>query len=637
VTTSQQPSGDLNEALAGANIPTLLMLLVQLTGSTTWLEPPYQPARNRGLGDNDDGGLPPLVQQEIRAAAAHAITEWKATGRVAIPAPSPSLLTRMMSVSMGEPIPDEYAAMMDSVLHLGEKPPARRDLTPAGFQAVIIGSGVSGLCAARYLDQRGIRCVIVEKNDGVGGTWFENQYPGAGVDTPSHLYSFSFARSAWSRFFCESGEIRAYLEGVAASLSSNCTFRMSTTVTRAAYDEVVRRWNVELQLPDGSMENVVGNIVISAVGALNRPVVAKLAGLETFSGPHFHSARWPLDLDLTGKRVAIIGTGASAMQIAPAIADSVAELTIFQRSAQWAVPFEKFQRPIPSAMQHLFNEVPLYDRWYRLRLSWTFNDRIYASLQKDHGWEASDSINETNEGYRKSFVRYMKRELGDRQDLLPQVVPQYPPFLKRMLLDNGWFRMLRRDNVHLITDLVDRITQTQVLTRSGAAHGADVLVLATGFDAVHFVASYDVVGRGGRSLREVWDDDDARAYLGTTVPGFPNFFCMYGPNLQPGHGGSLMFIFECQMDYISSLLEQMFADGIETVEPRQDVYDEYNRGVDATHDDMIWTHPGADTYYRNGRGRVVVNSPHRVVSFWHLTRQANLEDYVVTQRSPAPA
>jgi 4-hydroxyacetophenone monooxygenase len=645
-TDAGRPGAWLEDAVEVANIPTLLALLVQMTGELRWLDPPYQPTRNRGLGDNDDGGLPAPVQDEIRAAALAAIRRWQADGRLAIPVPPADLLLRIMTVIMGEPIPAEYAPMMTAELAGGPPGPAvTRGARPAGtapppgFRVLIIGGGVSGICAARYLSAAGIACLIAEKSPSLGGTWFDNHYPGAGVDTPSHLYSFSFAKHDWARYFSPAADIRRYLDNVAGELGAGCEIRLGTEVLRAAYQPAGQEWLVDLRGPDGRIRQERASVVISAVGALNRPVLPRVEGLDCFRGPSFHTARWPADLDLRGKHVAIIGTGASAMQIVPAVKDTVAGLTIFQRSPQWAVPFEKFQREIPAAIRALFQAVPLYARWYRLRLSWTFNDKIHTSLQRDPGWESESdgtSINAVNDAYRRYFTRYIRAELGDREDLLPAVLPGYPPFLKRMLLDNGWFRALTEPHVHLVTDPVARVTAEGVVTTDGTTetrHPADVLVLATGFDAVHFLASLEVSGRAGQRLREAWDGDDARAYLGTAVPGFPNFFTMYGPNLQPGHGGSLMFIFECQMHYIVDLLQQMFRRDAGAVECRKHAYDQYNEAVDQAHASMVWTHPGASTYYRNSRGRVVVNNPYRVIDYWHLTRHADLADYIVEPRT----
>jgi 4-hydroxyacetophenone monooxygenase len=534
----------LRAAIAVANVPTLLMVLVQMTGELRWLEDPYRPTRNRGLGDNDTGGLDPHVQAEIREAAVDAVLAWRAGKPLAIPAPSRQLLVDMLSVSMGETVPRDYADMIAHELGLDEPQQtegtdADHPAPPEGFRAVIIGAGASGLCAAVKLQEAGVAYTILERNDDIGGTWFENRYPGAGVDTPSHLYSFSFAKNDWTRYFASQQELRAYFNRVADEFGIRSNIRFGTEVTEATYDEEAQEWEVAIRRADDRTETVRANLVISAVGAFNKPRMPSVKGLETFAGPVAHTARWPDDLDLSGKRVAVMGNGASAMQFVPAVADTVQSLTLFQRSPQWAAPFEQFKQPVPEAVRWLFGEVPLYEAWYRLRLAWTYNDRIHEALQKDPSWPHPDrSINEVNDGHRRYFTRHIVSELGDRQDLLDKVLPKYPPFGKRMLLDNGWFRTLTRDNVELVTDRVAEVRADRVVTDDGAEYEVDVIVLATGFDVVQFLAPMSVTGRDGRNLHEVWQGDDARAYLGLAIPGFPNFFCLYGPNTQFGHGGA---------------------------------------------------------------------------------------------------
>ena len=282
----------------------------------------------------------------------------------------------------------------------------------------------------------------------------------------------------------------------------------------------------------------------------------------------------------------------------------------------------------------MLREVPLYQAWYRVRLGWTFNDRVHATLQKDPAWPYKDrALNATNDAHRAYYTRYLREELGDREDLLPKVLPTYPPFGKRMLMDNGWYRMLRNPKVNLIDERISRVVAEGVETADGKTTPADVLVIATGFDVLHFLNTYEVRGRGGVSLQEAWEGDNAAAYLGTVVPGFPNFFTLYGPNLQPGHGGSLIVVIEMQMRYLTDLIRQMVASGVGAAECRREVHDDYIRRVDAAHANMVWTHPGMTTYYRNERGRIVVNSPFRNVDFYEMTHRAKLEDYQLEPRA----
>jgi 4-hydroxyacetophenone monooxygenase len=406
--------------------------------------------------------------------------------------------------------------------------------------------------------------------------------------------------------------------------------RFGAEVKAADYDKDAQRWLVTVHDVGGSQEVLKANVLISAVGIFNPIKMPDVKGLDRFAGPCFHSAQWPANLDLKGKRVAIIGNGASAMQIGPEIQHTVASLTIFQRSPHWAAPNPQFRKMIPQPLRFLMREVPLYRLWYRLRLGWMFGDRLHSALQKDPNWPAADrSLNKINDSHRDYFTRYIVSELGDKTELLDQVVPKYPPYGKRMLLDNGWYRMLRNQRVKLVSDPIAEILPDKIVTQDGSEYPADVLVVATGFDVLRFLTSFKARGRSGRSLREVWEDDNARAYLGTAIPDFPNFFCLYGPNLQPGHGGSIMFVIEMQMRYIMDLLKKMLNQGIGAVECRQDVHDAYNQRVDDAHTNMVWTHPGVETYYRNERGRVVVNSPYRNATFYEMTHAADLGDFIV--------
>jgi len=625
------------DAVAVANIPTLLMVLVQLTGEMHWLDDPYKPKRQQGLGDNDTGGLRAEHQTEVREAALEAMLAWRGGRPIAIADPAPDLLVRMLQVAMAEEIPDIYGPFTQS--QLGQRPIDTKPIAvPEGFSAIVIGAGVSGICAAVHLQAAGIPFTVIERNGDLGGVWLENTYPGAGVDTPNHLYSFSFVQYDWPAYFALRDELWKYLDHVSDQFGLRAHMTFNTTVERAEYDADRQEWEVTVRSSDGSVETLRANVVISGAGIFNPPVSPNIDGLDTFAGPSFHTGRWRDDVDLTNKRVAIIGNGASCMQIAPEIQDRVASLTIFQRSNHWAAPFEGFRRQVPDELRFLLRENPIYQAWYRVRLGWTFNDRNHEALHKDPDWEHSDrSLNATNDGHRGYFERYIRDELGDRQDLFDVVVPKYPPFGKRMLMDNGWYRMLLNPKVELVTDLISSIDESSLHTEAGTAYDADVVIIATGFDVLRFVNTYETVGRSGRSLRDAWDDDDAKAYLGTVVPDFPNFFTLYGPNLQPGHGGSLINVIEMQMHYIMDLVAQMADQDIGSVEIRPHVHAAYNDRVDAEHETMVWTHPGMSTYYRNDAGRIVVNSPYRNVDFYEWTRYADLSEYETEERRlPAP-
>jgi 4-hydroxyacetophenone monooxygenase len=624
----------LKNALAVANIPALLMVLVHLTGDSRYLHPPFVPTPARGLDAHDSGGLDPEVQTEVRMEAFEVLRAWRDRGQVP-PAPvSADRFIEMMGASIGGPVEPAQGPMVREQIGLGPDPDAEPPppLVAASHHAVILGAGMSGILAAIRFEQAGIPYVVVEKNAYVGGTWLENHYPGCGVDTPGHLYAYSFEPATWSRFYPPWDEVREYLEQSAERHGVLRHVRFGAEAVKARWDEEAQRWHVRLRARDGTENDVTGTILISAVGQLNRPKVPVIPGLDSFTGQSAHTAAWRDDIDLVGKRVAVVGTGASSMQFVPAVADEAERVLVFQRSPQWASPNANYRQKISPEIASLFEQVPFYYEWYRFRLFWMFNDNVYWALQKDPSWPHPErSVNATNDRHREFLTTYIRSELGDRQELLPDVLPTYPPFGKRMLMDCGWYRTVARDDVDLVTERIEGVTANGVVTTDGVLHEVDVIAFATGFDALRVLHPLDIVGRGGQTIREVWGDDDAQAYLGVTVPGFPNFFCLYGPNTNPGHGGSVVFQAECQMHYVMALLRAMAERGVSTVDVRPEVHRRFTERVDAAHERMIWTHQGMDTWYRNARGRVVTNTPWRFVDYWAMTRTADLDEYSVDQ------
>ena len=621
----------LKLGIGQANIPTLLLVLVQLTGDQKWLRDPYTPRRARGVDDNDSGNLPEDIQRKIRSAAYDAIAAWVRGVPPALPRPDRAFLAHMLSVAMSEEVPAQYGDVIAAAMKLGEDPSGAK--APAHTKAIIIGAGISGICAAIKLHEMGVECQILEKNREFGGTWWENRYPGCGVDTPNLTYTFSFAPTDWSRYFPLRREILDYLVKTATRSGLRKCVAFETTVKRARWHPTDAKWEVVATDKAGNEQRHFSDIVISAAGVLNTPSVPKIKGLQSFDGPVFHTSQWPDGLDVAGKRVAVVGNGASAMQVVPAIAPKVSQLTIFARSKQWAAPFPQFGKEVPDAVRYLIGVVPLYRMWYEQRLSWTFNDRVHGTLFKDPKWnEPRHSVNATNDGHRRFFTNYVISELGNRQDLLEHVLPDYPPFAKRMLLDNGWYRTLTRDNVRLIPHHLSEVRGHELVGGNGETAEADVLILATGFKATEILNSYEVIGRDGRNLKDFWQTDNASAYLGSTVPGFPNFFILLGPNVGSGHGGSMIRNIECQTHYARSVLQTMFEKRASATEVREDIYENYKKRIDEAHEKMVWTHPGVESWYRNSRGRVIAITPWRNDAFWRMTRKANPDDYVFSTK-----
>jgi 4-hydroxyacetophenone monooxygenase len=512
---------------------------------------------------------------------------------------------------------DQRALRWDDV------PEARR----RGFHVLVIGAGMSGLLAAIRLEQAGIPYTVVEKNPAVGGTWYENRYPGCRVDVANHFYSYSFEPNEWVEFFSQRSELFAYFERVARDYGVHPKIRFGRVVS-ARWDEDSAHWDVRLRTKDGGEERLRASAIVSAVGQLNRPSLPEIPGRERFAGASFHSADWDETQDLSGKRVAVVGSGASAFQLVPEVAKQAARLSVFQRSPAWMTPNPIYHAKVSEGKKWLIRNVPAYARWYRFLLFWPGSDGLMPSLVIDPSWPHPErSVNALNEEQRVMFTAYLSSQLGNRPDLLAKVTPSYPPFGKRMLQDNGsWLGALKRDNVELITCGIREITQGGVMDNDGVQHPADVIVFATGFHANKFLWPMQITGRGGVVLSERWGEDP-RAYLGITVPDFPNLFCLYGPSTNLAHAGSIIFHSECQVRYAMGCLKQLLAGGQRALDCRPEVHDAFNAKLDARLAQMVWSHPGMTSWYKNSKGRVIATSPWRLVDYWGWTRDADLADY----------
>ena len=500
----------------------------------------------------------------------------------------------------------------------------------AAFKVLIIGAGMSGLCMAIKLREAGIPFQLIEKNDTVGGTWYENRYPGCGVDTPNHFYSFSFdPNHDWTQHFSKRDELWSYLERCADTYDIRRHVTFNTEVTTVRYDTDRRRWQVTIKPVIGPEQTLEANVVVSAVGQLNRPSIPEIPGLDRFQGPAFHTAQWDSTVELEGRRVAMIGTGASGMQTGPSIADTVKHLTIFQRTPHWAAHNPNYHATVSEGKKWVLKNVPFYAKWYRFQLYWASADGLHASLQMDPNWHMPDlSLNEANQQSRETLIAHIKNEIGDNPELLAKVVPPYPPYGKRMLRDNHWYRMLTQPHVDLISESIDHIVEDGIVTSDGNKHPAEVLILATGFQAGRMMQPMAVHGQDNVTLTELWGDDNPRAHIGITVPKFPNLFLLYGPNTNLGHGGSAIFHTECQVRYIMTCLRELIETGHQVMECRQEPHDTYNEKVDEAHRNMVWAHRGVRNWSKNASGRVTTNSPWRLVDYWKMTAELNPEDFI---------
>ncbi len=623
----------LRDLLAEADFAPLLMSYVQLSGKDDLLAR-CQPHITGPWCFNES--VPQALRDELIDRLAALLHELESGARSAAAPPDPARLRTMMEVCVARQVADEYLPLITHDMGLSDTPPIEVDWREPpeasrlkNFRVLVIGAGESGLCAGIKLKRLGIAFEIIEKNDRVGGTWLENSYPGCGVDTPNHFYQYSFAPNHdWTRYFSPQDEIWKYLERCASQYGLHEHIRFGTEATHLDWDDSSGLWRVRLKAGDGSTRTIEAQAVICAVGQLNRPKFPDIEGLDRFAGPVMHTAQWDHSVSLAGKRVGMVGTGASGMQVGPAIIDEVDQLLIFQRSPHWAVHNPLYHASVKPGKQWALRHVPHYANWYRFQLFWASGDGLHASLHVDPNWPTPDiSLNAENHAMRGQLIAHISEEVGHDPVLLAKVIPDYPPYGKRMLRDNHWFRMLRNEKVALITDPILRIEPDAVVTRDGARHRADVLVLATGFQADRMTWPIQVTGRAGATLQGRWGADDPRAYLGITVPDFPNFFLMYGPNTNLAHGGSAIFHSECQTRYALLALRELIEGGHRALDCRADVHDAFNQRVDARHAQMVWAHPGVGSWYKNRSGRVFATSPWRLVEYWNMTRHFNAAEY----------
>jgi cation diffusion facilitator CzcD-associated flavoprotein CzcO len=475
----------------------------------------------------------------------------------------------------------------------------------------IIGAGPGGICMAIKLREAGIDdFVIFEKAAGVGGTWYHNTYPGAACDVPSALYSFSFAiKRDWSRPYATQPEIRSYFQELVEKYDLARHIALRTGIVAARWDDDAAEWHL---LTEHGAEHVA-DVVVSAIGMFNEPHVPNIAGLPEFGGTMFHSARWDHDHDLTGERVAVIGSAASAVQFVPEIAPHVAQLFVFQRTPNWVLPkqdepytpeqLDRF-RTDPEAMLAARREV-----WDRLEPFITFSIPKVVRASEEFGRQNIAAV----------------RDEKTRAAL----TPDFPHGCKRPLVSNDWYPTFNRDNVELVTERIERVTRDAIVTSDGITRTIDTIVLATGFETTKYLAALDVVGRNDVHLRNAWRDG-AQAYLGVTTAGFPNLFMLYGPNT---NNGSILFMIECQVAYVLRHLRRMSDEGLSWIDVRPDVMDAYNRALQSDMDEVDVWNASCNGYYRGPTGRIVTQWPHNMAEYERRTREPDFDAFTTGSRA----
>ena len=490
-------------------------------------------------------------------------------------------------------------------------------------RVAIVGSGFAGICMAYRLQKAGFHdFTIFEQSGAVGGTWRDNTYPGAACDVPSHLYSFSFAPNPdWSSMYGKGTEILAYTRRCVEQFGLAPHIRLNAKVASAVYDDATAQWRVTLA--DGTSEDF--SFVVAGTGPLSTPAIPELPGLASFRGRAFHSARWDHDLSLEGKNVAVVGTGASAIQIVPAIAPRVRRLTLFQRTPAWVLP--KPDREIGPRERALYRRFPLLQRLYR--------GLLYAFYE--FGVLGMSYFPALLKPLQKLAERQIERGIQDPA-LRKKLVPNYEIGCKRILLANDFYATLGRENVGVCTERIRQVVPEGIVTDDGVTHPLDAIVFCTGFHVTDGFLKFPVRGPGGRDLDEHWAQEGVQAYLGTQVAGYPNLFFIIGPNTGLGHN-SMIFMIEAQVNYIMSCLELTRRGGAASIDVRRDVQAGFNRWLRGRLRRSVWQ-SGCTSYYLDKDGNNTTLWPAPTVAFWARTRRAKAaqqELRAVPRREAVPA
>lgn len=477
------------------------------------------------------------------------------------------------------------------------------------LSVAIIGTGFGGLGMAIQLKKAGFTNItLLEKANRVGGTWRDNTYPGAACDVQSHLYSYSFEpKHDWSRKFGLQAEILGYMEHCVEKYDLARHIRLGVEVRETQFDDADNTWTITLSNGD----TLNANVLITATGQLNQPSMPDIPGMDQFEGTVFHSARWNHDYDLTNKRVAVIGTGASAIQFVPEIARQVKSLSLFQRSAAWVLP--KADRPFTSLEQTLFKSVPVWDRAYRAFIYWKNESRALAFTR----------FNKLLELFAYQAKKEARKHITDPEKL-KNIIPDYQIGCKRILISNDWYPAINRPNLSLVTQRIDHIDQDGIVTSDGTHHPVDSIIFGTGFRATEFLSPIRITGRAGQTLNEAWKNG-ASAFRGMTVSGFPNLFMLYGPNTNLAHN-SIIYMLESQFSYVIDALKALQKYPGSAMDVRQDRQDRFTNVVQGGLHNSVWD-AGCTSWYLDEHGRNTVNWPGFTFTYRASTRHVDTADY----------
>jgi 4-hydroxyacetophenone monooxygenase len=604
-------------------------LLYQLTGDEEVRATRAEPMGEAGAYNAAGGIMIVPDEADIALLKARAIEFLKAhrdAGAPEIGYGPQERLYDSLCLTAGEPVPEaewnmwlEQTALDPFVRGVEWKqapPKAKRE----EFLVGIIGSGLSGLAAAVHLKRAGIPYVVLEKNDEVGGTWYENKYPGARVDSPSRSYTHLFGIDfPYPYNFCPRDENMKYMRWVADHFELRDSIEFETEVKSVIWNEDEQVWDVRSETPSGPRHDRF-NAVISCVGFLSRPHMPDIEGMDSFRGESCHTAMWRDDIAIEGKRIGVIGSGASSYQMTPEIAKVAGHVHLFQRTPSWCYENPMYVTQLPEQVMWLERNLPYYVNWARFRLSWLYGPRnVGMSARADPDFKDPYAASAPNKASRDARIAYIRKKLAGRPDLIEKMIPPAPPMSSRPIMidtEDSIFEALLRDNVTLQTDGIERITERGIVS-NGEEIELDVIIYATGFKANDFLWPMEIRGRDGVKVEELWARDGARAYIGSMLPGFPNFFMAYGPNTNNFGGFQIIDLLEIEIRFALRCIAGLIEKDKKAVDVREDAYWRFNEELDRNEKLMIYMDPRVKNYYRNEHGRSAVNGPVDFRRMWN--------------------
>lgn len=616
-----------------------LLALVHLTGDRTLLDS-HGPAFDgvpRGGGSSFSAKGPqgtkeadPAVVADIRARL---IAEMESNPQAVLENPGPALFKQMAEFALDRSLTEDSLGMGREAagFAVGVGGIEATKVPPADFDVLVVGAGMMGIVAAVRLKAAGFRFRVIERNNGVGGTWFNNTYPNVAVDTPSVEYSISFAQnSSWSKYYPRGGEYCRYLDGVARKFRIFDQIDFETEFTGCRWDAEALQWVVTTRR-GGEEATYRARVVVMALGFLTRPAMPDVEGLDRFKGPVLHGGYWDDAVDLAGKNIVVVGTGASSAQISTGLADRAAHVTVLQRQPNYMMPDPRVMQDVDPDELWALENIPYVTQWQRLQWFSSMMTRTATPAQIDPEYRArTGGVSEMNEGARQVSIRYMEQKLAARPDLIEKVRPDFPFFSKRPILDCGYYDTLLRDDVSLVVGELKSCEEEAIVLSDGRRIECDALVLATGYTLEYF-AEFDITGRDGADLQSLWNPVPY-AYKGMEVPGFPNFFITAGPN--SGLASSHTVLAEQQVHYVVECLKRMVEDDLATMEVTEKACSGFNAMLQERLENTIWMQSGtAHGYYRHHTGKIVLAFPGPNVEYWKMLRRPDMADYSATPRT----